>query len=148
MNNIKIENIQVSLELETKEEVIEYLCSVLKNNNYISNEGQFYDSVIEREDELSTGIGNGIAIPHGKSKAVSQSTVALAKLAKPINWDSHDGEYVDLVFLLAIEDKKEGSEHMRMLAELSAKLMDDDFILEIKEENDIDNLYRILGGVK
>ncbi|MDW3030907.1 PTS sugar transporter subunit IIA, partial [Enterococcus faecium] len=81
---------------------------------------------------MTTGIGHNIAIPHGKSQAVIDSTVAVAKLKNEVDWGSLDNQPVNIVFLLAIKEADKGNEHLRVLAELSGKLMDDDFVKEIK----------------
>lgn len=138
-------NITVNLLANSKEEVIEKLANLLFNNNYVSNLEIFINDVNDREQQMTTGIGNNLAIPHGKSSAVEESTVAVARLHQPVEWDSLDGKPVSMVFLLAIKDQDKGEAHLRLLADLSGKLMDDDFVESIKQADSVDTLYDVLS---
>ncbi|CAI9395221.1 MULTISPECIES: PTS sugar transporter subunit IIA [unclassified Bacillus (in: firmicutes)] len=139
------DNITLNLVANSKEEVIEKLANLLFNNNYVSNLEIFIKDVIDREQQMTTGIGNNLAIPHGKSGAVEESTVAVARLQQPVEWDSLDGAPVSIVFLLAIKDQDKGDTHLRLLADLSGKLMDDDFVESIKQADSVDALYDVLS---
>ncbi|SFH55264.1 PTS sugar transporter subunit IIA [Pisciglobus halotolerans] len=146
MSEIKIkkENIILNLEANNKQEVILELASRLEKNGYILNLEEFVHQVINREEQISTGIGKNIAIPHGKSSFVKESTICAAKLNKPIKWSSMDGEPVEIVFLLAIKGSDEGDKHLRILADLAEKLMDDLYVKKIKATNDFEQFYSAL----
>lgn len=144
-HKIQKENILLDLEAKTKEEVITIMATKLFEKGYLSNLEDFIAAVFERESHMSTGVGNNLAIPHGKSDAVCKSTVAVAKLATPIEWVSLDDKPVNFVFLLAIENEANGENHLRILAELSGKLMDDAFVEQIKQVTNIDDLYEALA---
>jgi len=141
------ENIVLHLNAVSKKEVIERMAKTLYENGYISNLEKFINDVLDREGHMTTGIGNSLAIPHGKSDAVIESTVAVASLEHPVDWDSLDNQPVVLVFLLAIKNQDKGEEHLRLLAELSAKLMDDDFVESIKQAKGIEALYETLSFI-
>ncbi len=94
---------------------------------------------------MTTGIGKNIAIPHGKSLAVIESTVAVAKLKRSVEWGALDDQPVDLVFLLAIKDTDKGTNHLRILAELSGRLMDDEFVKRIKDSRNKKELVKALS---
>lgn len=132
-NKIKKENILLDLEAATKQEVIEKMSEKLYENGFINEAETFQTAVFEREAHMTTGIGNNLAIPHGKSETVQESTVAFAKLKQPVEWGSLDQKPVKFVFLLAIKAADKGEEHLRVLAELSEKLMDDEFVAQLKE---------------
>ncbi|MBS7576711.1 MULTISPECIES: fructose PTS transporter subunit IIA [unclassified Enterococcus] len=138
-------NILMNLDVKTKNEVIERLSEILVINGFISDIEQFKKDVFDRESHMTTGIGNAIAIPHGKSSSVIESTVIVAKLKQPIEWAALDKQPVNLVFLLAIKEADKGNEHLRFLAELSGKLMDDDFVQRLKAAQDKDTLIKALS---
>lgn len=143
-NKITKENIIINLVGSSKIEVIQAMSEQLYKNGKITDMKVFLDDVEDREMHMTTGIGNGLAIPHGKSNAVSESTVAVAKLETPVDWNSLDGSLVDFVFLLAIKNEERGDEHLRILAELSGKLMDDSFVEKIKKATTQEELYEAL----
>lgn len=143
-NRIRKENILIDLKSSTKEETIKVMAEKLYENGYLENLDNFIESVFKRESQMTTGVGNNLAIPHGKSKSVIESTVAVAKLESPVDWQSLDDEPVEFVFLLAIRDVDKGDEHIRILADLSGKLMDDEFVENIKNSKDINDLEKAL----
>ncbi|MGY3766125.1 PTS sugar transporter subunit IIA [Vagococcus vulneris] len=144
-NKVNKENIILDLEASTKDEVIKKIAIQLNKNGYLSNLNTFIDDVHDREDHMTTGIGDGLAIPHGKSDAVLESTVAVARLKKPVDWDSLDDKPVEFIFLLAIKNKDQGDEHLRILADLSGKLMDDNFVERIKQSKTEEELFDALA---
>lgn len=142
---IKNENILFNLKVENYNETIEELTKILYKNKDVKNKEEFIKAVLERENEVSTNIGDGIAIPHGKSDNVNNSTVALAVLKEPINWKLESEEKVKYVFMLAIKEEDKGNEHLRILAELSSHLMDDSFIKEFKSAKNETEIFKIIN---
>ena len=142
------ENIVLNLEASTKKEVIGKLAGLLLKNGFVNNLEEFTADVNKREEQMTTGIGNEIAIPHGKSNAVLESTVVFAKLNRKIEWNSLDNEPVNIVFLLAIATKDKGDNHLRLLANIAGKLMDDDFVKSIKESTTKEEIESLLLGIK
>lgn len=141
------ENIVLNLEASTKKEVIKKLSELLLNNGFIDNLEEFIADVNEREEHMTTGIGNELAIPHGKSNAVVESTVVFAKLSKKVEWHSLDGDPVNVVFLLAIATKDKGDNHLKILASISGKLMDDNFVEAIKKATTKEEIEKLLLGI-
>lgn len=115
---------RVSFELKSgsKEEVISELIEILAADGKIKDKESFKEAVMHREEEFSTGIGMGIAIPHGKSGAVTEASIAFGKSTKGIDYDSMDGEPAHFFFLLAIPTES-SDVHLRALSEISRKLM-------------------------
>ncbi|RPA65422.1 PTS sugar transporter subunit IIA [Aerococcus agrisoli] len=141
------ENIVIDLDVNTKEEVVETLAELLLKNGFINNLHAFIKDVQERENHMTTGIGNGIAIPHGKSSSVVESTVVFAKTTKYIEWESLDENPVNIIFLLAIAEKDKGDGHLRILADISSHLMDDEFVNEIKNATTENEIEQILSSI-
>ncbi|HFN6906530.1 TPA: PTS sugar transporter subunit IIA [Enterococcus faecium] len=142
---ININNIVIDLNESDKKSVVEKLSKLLETNGFVSDHKQFQKDVFDRENHMTTGIGKNIAIPHGKSLAVIESTVAVAKLKRSVEWGALDDQPVDLVFLLAIKDTDKGTNHLRILAELSGRLMDDEFVKRIKDSRNKKELVKALS---
>ncbi|AEB30998.1 PTS system mannose-specific EIIBCA component [Carnobacterium sp. 17-4] len=141
------ENIVLNLNASTKIEVVEKLAERLFKNGFIDNLAEFIKDVKDREEHMTTGIGNGIAIPHGKSSSVLESTVIFAKTTEDIEWESLDDKPVNIIFLLAISKQDAGDKHLRILADISGKLMDDDFVYAIKKAGTEKEIEELLSKV-
>lgn len=142
---INQENIVMNLDAKTENEAIRKLSDKLFENAYISNADGFYTDVLKRESYTTTGIGNGIAIPHGKSDYVNESTVIFAKTNNGIEWHSLDGSKVRIIFLMAVNPNDKGKEHLQVLAKIASKLMDDNFVRDIKKASTTDDVIHILS---
>ncbi|GAB6099210.1 PTS sugar transporter subunit IIA [Halanaerocella petrolearia] len=128
MNNLINERlIRLDISGENKNEVIKSLASLINESGRLESLDQYYDSLLAREDKSSTGIGNQIAIPHGKSNSVKEPTMAFARLKEGVNWKAIDDEPVKLVFLLAIPEESKTDGHLKILSALSRNLLNDDF---------------------
>ncbi|WP_303862684.1 PTS sugar transporter subunit IIA [Alkalibaculum bacchi] len=135
-NFITEKNIVIGLDAISQRDAIFKLSKILEKDGTITNSNVFAKDVLKRESLATTGIGNGIAIPHGKSEAVRDASMIFAKVLKPLEWNSLDGSKVDVIFLMAVRPQGGDKEHLKMLANLSGRLMDDDFLNFIKKEND------------
>lgn len=133
--------IEVNLPYLKKEEVISILSTNLLKQNFITDKEQFLKDVFYRESIGMTGMGQGIAIPHGLSSSVIKAGVSICKLATPIAWESLDGEPVELVFLLAApsDDKF----HIKMLSQLASILAYEENINTLKKSNSKEEFLRI-----
>lgn len=127
-----------------KQEVLEELGRLLEAKGYLKDVGTFIEDVYLRESEGITGIGGGVAIPHGKSKGVKQTTVAIAKLAHPIEWETLDEEKVSVVFLFAVRDVDANTTHILLLQQVAILLADDSFIRAVQEAKSVDELYQLI----
>jgi fructose PTS system EIIBC or EIIC component len=118
------------IESNTKQEVLETMVDALYQQDVLTSKETFLQSVLEREEISPTGLEAGLAIPHGKSKAVKKAKFAVARLKNGLDtWESIDPmNKVQLVFLLAIPDSEAGSTHLSVLSELSTRLMDKGYI--------------------
>ena len=114
--------VSFNLKATTKDEVIDELIEILEKDGKILDKMQFKAAVLKREEEFSTGIGMGIAIPHGKSSAVKEASIVFGKSEKGIDYESMDGEPAHLFFLIAVPEDS-NDVHLRALSEISRKLM-------------------------
>ena len=116
----------VDLKGETKEAIIEELVDALEVGKVITDKGKVLKAVLEREKVMSTGIGDGIAIPHGKSDAVIRLAAALGTQRRGVEFEALDGEAAYVFFLLVSPANISGP-HIKALARISRLLKNDDF---------------------
>ncbi len=112
-----------------RDEAINALAELLFQQGKLQDKKGYIQAVYEREKQGSTALGEGLAVPHGKSDAVKEAAFAVATLTSPLTWKGGEGEEdeeVNLIFLLAIPEAEAGSTHIQLLAELATTLADDD----------------------
>jgi PTS system nitrogen regulatory IIA component len=118
--------ILVGLKGETKEQIIEELVDSLEKGAVVADRDRVLQAVLEREKIMSTGIGDGIAIPHGKSDAVLRLAAALGIHRRGVDFEALDGEPAYVFFLLVSPANVSGP-HIKALARISRLLKNDDF---------------------
>lgn len=104
---------------------------------------EIFEALLQRERLGSTGVGNGIAIPHGKLTRVGRIFGVFARLAKPIDWDSLDSTPVDLVFLL-IAPERAGADHLKALARIARAMRDPVLTAKLRAARDAAAVYATL----
>ncbi|GMA49653.1 hypothetical protein GCM10025857_10100 [Alicyclobacillus contaminans] len=142
------ELVNLHLQGSTRDEILREMADVLAANGRLLDKDAYLDAVFAREQEGSTGIGFGIAIPHGKSAAVKTPSVAFGKKPEGVDWNSLDGEPAHLVFLLAVPETAEGNEHLKILQMLSRKLIDDEFRQGLLQAANVDEVMALLETVE
>lgn len=120
--------IQLEMKATTKKEAIYELTRLLMANGDIEDEEEFAADVFLRESEGMTGIGNSIAIPHGKSDSVIKTSLVVGKAATPIEWESLDEEPVRVIILFAVKNTDANTMHIKLLQKVAMLLADEDFI--------------------
>ena len=115
---LKPANIKLPLNAKTKTEAIGELVDVLGASGEVTDSKKVLDSVLERESTRTTGIGNGLGIPHGKCNGVNHLVMAIGRPATPIDFQSIDGRPVNLIWLLASPPDQTGP-HIHALARIS-----------------------------
>lgn len=118
--------IKIPLQNNAKKEIIEEMIELAYKSGKIKDRNKVLKAVFDREDMMSTGIGNNVAIPHGKSNGVDQLSVALGVSDSDIDFDSLDGKPVRLVFLLLSPENSAGP-HIKMLSRISRLLNQKNF---------------------
>ncbi|NTU44746.1 MAG: PTS sugar transporter subunit IIA [Chlorobiaceae bacterium] len=111
-------HIVLNLELATKRQVIEKMLSIAATHTGVTDINKLREDVVRREEEMSTGIGKQIALPHAKTSAVTEPVLALATLQREINFESIDNEPVQIVFLLATPAEML-AEHLKLLGRIT-----------------------------
>jgi PTS system nitrogen regulatory IIA component len=108
------------------------------------NERTILDILMQREKLGSTGVGSGIAIPHGKLPKLGKLFGLFARLERPVDFESLDGQPVDLIFLL-LAPEGAGADHLKALARVARLLRDPDIASKLRESRDAEAIYAVLA---
>lgn len=136
---LKKDTIILDLQASSKAEVIDELVNKLDSAGRLNNKEDYKNAILKRESEFSTGIGDGIAIPHAKTAAVKTPALAFGRSIKGIDYDSLDGNPANIFFMIAASEGA-NSTHLETLSRLSTMLMNPDFkakLLEVKTEEEV-----------
>ncbi len=136
--------VKVPLEGKDKDAVITELVDLLDENGLIQDRAVVLDAVFTRERTRSTGIGSGIAIPHGKCNAVRELVMALGIAKDPIDFDSVDKKPVSLVILLVSPADQTGP-HIQALARISRLMLDEDFKKALEDAPSAQAAYDLMS---
>ncbi len=139
---LSIDTINLNLSAIKKEEAIDQLVDVLWNSGKLTDKSLYKKEILKRESLSSTGIGEGIAIPHAKTSAVKKASLALGICKNGLDYDAIDGEPVNIIFMIAAPEGA-NNEHLETLSKLSVLLMNPEFklgLLNSKKPKDILNL--------
>ncbi|MEG0360214.1 MAG: fructose PTS transporter subunit IIA [Longicatena sp.] len=140
--------IALNVEGITKESVIENLGKELFLHGKLNDLDTYIEAVKEREKEITTGFGGGIAIPHGKSDAVKESCFIFGKLKNKVEWKSMDQKPVDMVFQLAIPMEEAGTTHLRLLSKIAVAVMEEKFVEKLRKASSIEEIDAIINTIE
>jgi len=118
--------VKTNLPGKTKDEIISEMVDLVGTSKKVLDKEKVKEAIFEREKIMSTGVGNGFAIPHGKTDAVSDIVAAFAITAEPIDYQSLDEQPVRLVFLLVGKDSMVGP-HIKLLSRISRLMNKEEF---------------------
>ena len=118
-------NIVLDLDVTSKKRLFEQAGLLVENNHSLAR-AQVFDSLFAREKLGSTGLGQGVAIPHGRVKGLKQAVGALVRMKAPIPFDAPDGQGVSLIFLLMVPERAT-DQHLQILSELAEMFSDKPF---------------------
>jgi fructose-specific phosphotransferase system IIA component len=116
--------LSANLKAKTKRDTLVELVGLLEDAHDLKSQGEILDRVMRREAMMSTGIGNGVAIPHGKAKAVDRMLAACAVSVEGVDFDSSDGELAH-IFILLVSPEVVGASHVKVLANISRLLKEE-----------------------
>jgi len=137
--------VKVPLEGPDKESVIIELVDLLDANGLLNDRDVVLDAVMKREQTRSTGIGSGIAIPHGKCNAVKELVMGMGIAHEPIDFASVDGKGVTIVIILVSPIDKTGP-HIQALAKISKLMLDEQFRQALTKAASTDELYELVSA--
>lgn len=139
---LALENIFVGESLSNKEQVIQFLCGNLGVNGRTEHPFELEEDVWQREEIVTTAVGFGVAIPHTKSQWIRHSSISIARLARPVDWQSEMGE-VELVIMLTL-GADEGINHVKVFSQLARKLVNKNFRQSLFAAQDAESLLALL----
>jgi len=140
---LKSKCVMVPLDAPDKHEAIIALVDILVDQQHIEDRQQLRDAVWKREQTRTTGIGHGVAIPHGKSPCCKKVALAVARTGTPLEFQAIDGKPVELIFLLA-SPIDQTSVHIEALAAISRMLTDPDLRQAMIDASDRDTLFKLI----
>jgi PTS system nitrogen regulatory IIA component len=144
INEVLLEELIVlDMKSQTKDEAIGELAAKLEKTGFITDLDVYLAAVRKREELSSTGLGMGIAIPHGKSSAVTRACVVFGRSRNGIDYQSDDGEPVYLMFLIAAPEAAD--EHLRILASISRKLVHEHVRDKLRQAETTQEVYQALS---
>lgn len=144
LQDVLYEDLMVfDLKSKKKEAAIRELAGNLSEQGCVSDLETYLAAVFKREEEFTTGLGMGIAIPHGKSAAVKTSAVCFGKSKEGVDYQAEDGKPVHLLFLIAVGENS-GEEHLRILAKISRKLIHEQVRSELMKAETAEAVYQAL----
>ncbi|OCH21510.1 PTS 2-O-a-mannosyl-D-glycerate transporter subunit IIABC [Aliivibrio sp. 1S128] len=149
LTNKSLINLQTTF--NSREEAIYALADQLEQQGKLHNKDEYLEAVFAREAEGPTALGEGLAVPHGKTDAVKEAAFAVATLTRDLKWkgvDEDEDEDVNLIFLIAIPNAEAGSTHMHLLTELTTTLVDDDVREAVLNATTAEEIFALFDGHK
>lgn len=140
------ENVILDSESTSKKRIFERVGLLFENSQKIAR-SQIFDSLFAREKLGSTGLGHGVAIPHGRIKGLRDAVTAFVKTQTPIPFDSPDGQPVNLIFVLLVPDRATDL-HLQLLGELAQMFSDEIFRKQLKNTNDPAMIHQLFSQWK
>ncbi len=139
---LAVDGIVPSLKAKNKKQVLQELAERAAAVTSLAPR-EIYDTLLQRERLGSTGFGRGIAIPHVKLRNIKKITCVFARLAEPVDFDAHDGEPVDLVFVLLAPEHASG-DHLKALARISRIVRDPGMLDRLRKAGGLNELRTFL----
>lgn len=136
-------SINLNASPQNKKEALDQAVELMARSGKINDVEAYRKQVYAREEESTTGVGEGIAIPHGKCSAVNAPGLSAMVIKDGVDFDSLDGEPVNILFLIAAPDT-EDNVHMDVLSKLSVLLMDEEFVDSLKKAKDVDEFLSLI----
>ena len=136
--------VKAPLDSTNKEDAIEELVNLLADNGCLSDRGDAFEAVIAREQTRSTGIGSGIAIPHGKCSAAKELVMAIGIAPEPIEFESIDNKPVGIIILLVSPPDQTGP-HIQALARISRLMLDEQFKSQLEKAASPEEVYDLIS---
>ena len=137
--------INLDMKAKTKKEAIEELTESLYQEGKVRDREAFVKDVYIRESEGKTGLGNHIAIPHGKSAAVAVTSIAFGRTKQALAWETPDNQPVHVILLFAVRNADKTTLHLKLLAQVAVALADDAVLEKLLKTTDKKEVLRLLS---
>ncbi|NBJ67866.1 MULTISPECIES: PTS sugar transporter subunit IIA [Clostridia] len=140
---LDMQHITFQTAAKTKDEALQFIADFAKEQGIVKSAKAYYKGLKKREEEVTTGFKNSIAIPHCKHKTVKKPGLILVKFKNPIDWESMDNQPVHITFALAIPEGK-NQEHLTLLSTISRALIDEAFTKKILEASTTEEMFTVI----
>ncbi len=141
-NLLTVDRIRCNAQAASKKRVLEQLGALLAEGATLP-QAEVFNSLLSRERLGSTGLGHGVAIPHGRVKGNELTTAAFVKLEQGIDFDAIDGQPVDLLFGLLVPEAST-EEHLKLLAHLAEMFSDKEFVARLRAATSNEEIHHLL----
>lgn len=139
---LPLANVVLDLDVSSKKRVFEQAGLLFENNEHVAR-SQVFDSLFAREKLGSTGLGQGIAIPHGRIKGLKEAVGAVVRTRQPIPFDAPDGQNVQLIFVLLVPERATDL-HLQILSELAQMFSDPAFRAQLLAAGSAEQLHSLI----
>lgn len=141
------ERIRCDVQISSKKRLLEIISEELSRNSDEFNKREIFESLCARERLGSTGLGKGVAIPHGRVKGSRHVEASFIRLRKPLPFDAADGQPVDLLFCFAVPEDC-GEDHLKLLAQVAELFSDPELLQELREADSTGRILQLLSGTR
>ena len=141
------ERIRCDVHSSSKKRLLEIISRELARNSDDLRQREVFESLCARERLGSTGLGKGVAIPHGRVKGSHDVQASFIRLKKPLPFDAIDGEPVDLLFAIAVPENC-NEDHLKLLAQVAELFSDPDLLMQLRAAEGSGNLLKLLSSTK
>lgn len=141
------ESILLNIDVKDKDACLVKLVDLMDASGKISDKKSYLNAVHEREKEGTTGVGNGIAIPHGRCSGVKEPGLAAMTIPSGVEYNALDSKPVDLAFLIAAPEGS-GSMHLEILSKLATMLMDENFVADLKKAKTVEEFLKVIDDAE
>lgn len=144
---LTVDAVQLNVTASDKKEILNQAVDLMVAQGNVSDRADYLRAVLEREEESTTGVGDGIAIPHGRCDGVSKPGLIAMVIPEGVDYEALDDEPVNLLFLIAANPQS-GSAHIDILSKLSGMLMHDEFTTALKEAKTPEEFLKIIDDAE
>jgi len=138
------ERIRCDVHSSSKKRLLEIISEELARDSDELDEREIFESLCARERLGSTGLGSGVAIPHGRIKGSSVVHASFIRLTKPLSFDAVDGKPVDLLFALAVPENC-GEDHLKLLAQVAELFGNQELLMQLRDAEGSAELFKLLS---
>ena len=137
--------ILVGVRINSRKRLLELISETLANKNKELNSREIFESLCVREQLGSTGLGDGVAIPHGRISGTRDVEALFLRLIKPLPFDADDGKPVDLIFALAVPTHCT-EDHSKLLSSIAERFSDPELLERLRKAADVNEIWQLLSS--
>jgi fructose-specific phosphotransferase system IIA component len=144
---INLDLINLDCKATRKIDVLKTVAAMIHADERLHSQSGYYEGLIERENQFSTGIGFGVAIPHAKSSAVKKASITVIRLNKSLDWESIDDQPVDVIIGLAVPELNGGNTHLQIISKISMQIMEKNFVENMRRAKSKEEILTLVSNI-